>query len=178
MTHQAPSTTRVRRIRHGALCALLAAGLLAGCSGSDSDAQQVDTSSEGCRSAADAQAETEAPDPEVPTADAEGIESTDDIEGCGNEVGPDDTVSVQYILKSRSSGEVVDSSWSRGEPFEVTLGQGAVIRGWDEGIPGMKVGGRRTLVLGPDYGYGEQGSPPAIAPGDTLVFVVDVLSVG
>lgn len=132
---------------------------------------------DGCRTAEDAQAETEAPDPAVPTEDATSVSVTDDIAGCGDLVEDTSTVEVQYVLKSKSSGEVVDSSWERGEPFEVGLGQGQVIPGWDLAIPGMRGGGRRTLVLGPDYAYGAQGNPPQIASGDTLVFVVDALTV-
>jgi peptidylprolyl isomerase len=130
-----------------------------------------------CRTVDAAVAETTAPDPTVPDEGITELETTDDIVGCGDEVQADSAVQVHYVLKSQSSGQVVDSSWERGQPFDVTLGAGQVIKGWDEGIPGMKAGGRRTLVLGPDYGYGAAGSPPDIAPGDTLVFVVDVLSV-
>lgn len=130
-----------------------------------------------CRTAEAAVAETTAPDPTVPEEGITGIEKSDDIVGCGDEVQTDSTVQVHYVLKSQSSGAVVDSSWDRGSPFDVTLGQQQVIKGWEEGIPGMRAGGRRTLVLGPDYGYGPAGSPPDIAPNDTLVFVVDVLSV-
>ncbi len=130
-----------------------------------------------CRTVEAAAAETTAPDPTVPADAATGLEKVDDIVGCGDEVLADSTVQVHYVLKSQSSGAVVDSSWERGAPFDVTLGQQQVISGWEEGIPGMRAGGRRTLVLGPDYGYGAAGSPPDIAPNDTLVFVVDVLSV-
>jgi len=148
--------------------------------GSASDAPSIPVTpadADGCRTPEDAQAETEAPDPDPPTGDETAIEVTDDIAGCGDLVEAGSTVSVQYVLKSKSSGEVVDSSWSRGAPFDVTLGQGSVISGWETGIPGMRAGGRRTLLLGPEYGYGDQGSPPAIAPGDTLVFVIDALAV-
>ncbi|MBX3287066.1 MAG: FKBP-type peptidyl-prolyl cis-trans isomerase [Actinobacteria bacterium] len=184
--HRTPTTAprahrRPRRARATALGLViaLAAATAAGC-GSDSGGGSDDAagSSEGeCRTVEVALEEKTAPDPTVPAKGIEGIEKTDDIVGCGDEVQADSSVQVHYVLKSQSSGQVVDSSWERGQPFDVTLGVGQVIKGWDEGIPGMRAGGRRTLVLGPDYGYGAAGSPPDIAPGDTLVFVVDVLSV-
>jgi len=74
-------------------------------------------------------------------------------------------------------GKKFDSSRDRGEPFAFTLGAGQVIAGWDEGVKGMKVGGRRELVIPPDQAYGAQGSPPKIGPNETLVFVVDLLAV-
>lgn len=131
----------------------------------------------GCRTAADAAKQAKPPAVTVPAKAETSIAVTDDIPGCGDLVTKSSTVSVQYILKSRASGQVVDSSWSRNEPFSVTLGQGQVISGWDLGIPGMRAGGERTLTLGPDYGYGAAGQPPTIAANDTLVFVIDVLSV-
>ncbi|HET8949861.1 MAG TPA: FKBP-type peptidyl-prolyl cis-trans isomerase, partial [Solirubrobacteraceae bacterium] len=70
-----------------------------------------------------------------------------------------------------------DASWDRGEPFTFQLGSGGVIPGWDEGVKGMKVGGRRMLVIPPDLAYGAQGSPPTIGPNETLVFVIDLLDV-
>jgi len=86
-------------------------------------------------------------------------------------------VSVQYVGVSFVNGRQFDSSWERGEPFTFQLGAGAVIPGWDEGVAGMKVGGRRQLVIPPDLAYGPQGSPPAIGPNETLVFVIDLLDV-
>lgn len=183
---RATRTTRRARSSRGATAAataiavvVLALGATAcGSEGGSSDeaVATADTEAE-CRTVADAAAETTAPDPTVPADAVTGIEKVDDIIGCGDEVLADSTVQVHYVLKSQSSGAVVDSSWERGAPFDVTLGQQQVISGWEEGIPGMRAGGRRTLVLGPDYGYGAAGSPPDIAPNDTLVFVVDVLSV-
>jgi peptidylprolyl isomerase len=96
-------------------------------------------------------------------------------EGDGAEAKAGDTVSVQYVGESWSTGEEFDSSWSRNaEPFEFQLGGGMVIPGWDEGVQGMKVGGRRELVIPPDLAYGPQGQPPTIAPNETLVFVIDL----
>lgn len=100
---------------------------------------------------------------------------TEDLKpGDGEEVQAGDTVTAHYIGVSCSTGKVFDSSWSRGEPAEFSLGQ--VIEGWQEGLPGMKVGGRRLLVIPPAKGYGETGSPPDIAPNETLYFVVDMVA--
>jgi peptidylprolyl isomerase len=87
-------------------------------------------------------------------------------------------VTVSYVGVAHSTGEEFDASWNRGEPFRFRLGSGQVIPGWDQGVAGMKVGGRRMLVIPPDLAYGEQGSPPVIAPGETLVFVVDLEKIG
>src|SRR5262249_21921752 len=100
---------------------------------------------------------------------------TDVKAGAGAVVGPNDNVTVQYIGVSCSTGKQFDSSWDRNQPFPVQLGQGQVIKGWDQGIPGMKVGGERLLVIPPDLGYG--ANPPegsGIAPDETLVFLIDV----
>jgi peptidylprolyl isomerase len=86
-------------------------------------------------------------------------------------------VQVQYVGVSFKTGEQFDASWDRGEPFVFQLGAGQVIPGWDQGIQGMKVGGRRRLVIPPDMAYGSRGSPPSIGPNETLVFVVDLLAV-
>ncbi len=96
------------------------------------------------------------------------------IEGEGDEVPAGATVTVNYIGVSCSTGMVFDSSWERGEPATFPLS--GVITGWTEGIPGMKVGGQRLLIVPPDQGYGASGSPPDIAPDETLYFVVDLVS--
>ena len=81
---------------------------------------------------------------------------------------------VQYVGVAQSTGKQFDASWDRGQAFDFPLGQGEVIPGWDEGIVGMKVGGRRQLTIPPDQAYGAQGAPPDIGPNETLVFVVDL----
>jgi peptidylprolyl isomerase len=94
--------------------------------------------------------------------------------GTGTEVTKSmQNVTVNYIGVSCSTGEIFDSSYSRNQPFPVSM-TGGVIDGWLQGIPGMKVGGSRMLVIPPSLGYGVQGSPPKIAPDETLIFVVDV----
>lgn len=95
--------------------------------------------------------------------------------GKGPAAKAGDTVSVQYVGVSWSTGREFDSSWSRGrEPFAFALGAGQVIPGWDQGVAGMKPGGRRLLVLPPDLAYGAQSPSPDIAPNETLIFVVDL----
>ena len=84
---------------------------------------------------------------------------------------------MHYVLVSWSTGQEVDSSWDRDEPFEFEIGSGEVIPGFEQGITGMKVGGRREVIVPPRLGYGEQGSPPAVDPNETLVFVIDLVSV-
>ena len=86
-------------------------------------------------------------------------------------------VKVQYVGALFDTGQEFDASWDRGEPFELTLGGGTVIQGWDQGLVGMKAGGRRELTIPPDLGYGPQGSPPSIPANATLIFVVDMLSI-
>ena len=92
---------------------------------------------------------------------------------------PGDTVSVQYVGNSWSTGTQFDSSWDRGtEPFTFPLGAGQVIPGWDQGVAGMKKGGRRLLVIPPDLAYGAQSPSPDIGPNETLIFVVDLAKIG
>lgn len=108
---------------------------------------------------------------------------TDETTGSGHEAAAGRTVTVHYTgwLYDQSTpdhkGKKFDSSRDRGEPFTFRLGAGRVIRGWDEGVAGMKVGGRRTLTIPPDYGYGAQGAPGAIPPNATLIFDVELLDV-
>lgn len=103
---------------------------------------------------------------------------TNDLEeGSGAEAKAGDEITVQYLGANYKTGKEFDSSWSRSEPFTFTLGEGFVIPGWEEGFEGMKVGGRRELIIPPDLGYGSTGSPPAIPPNETLIFVVDLEAV-
>ena len=114
--------------------------------------------------------------PEITVPDTEPpgeLEITDLVVGDGAEAEPGATVTAHYVGKSWSTGEQFDASWDRGEPIPFGLDQ--VISGWTEGIPGMRVGGRRLLVIPPDQGYGPAGSPPVIGPNETLVFVVDLV---
>jgi peptidylprolyl isomerase len=103
------------------------------------------------------------------------LEITDLTEGEGEEATPGRTAVVHYVGVAYSTGEEFDASWNRGEPFAFPLGAGQVIAGWDRGVQGMKVGGRRRLVIPAELGYGDRGAGGAIAPGETLIFVVDLL---
>ena len=102
---------------------------------------------------------------------------TDITEGDGAEATAGSTVVAHYVGVAHSSGEEFDASYNRGDPLSFRLGVGQVISGWDQGIQGMKVGGRRQLVIPAHLAYGDQGAPPVIAPGETLIFVVDLVDV-
>jgi len=98
--------------------------------------------------------------------------------GTGDEATTGKKVTVHYAGVSWSTGKEFDASWNRGAPFSFQLGAGQVIRGWDVGVMGMKVGGRRQLTIPPDMGYGARGAGNVIKPNETLVFVVDLIKVG
>lgn len=102
------------------------------------------------------------------------LEIIDDIVGDGPKAKAGDTVSVHYVGVAHSTGEQFDASWDRGQPLQFKLGVGMVIQGWDEGVQGMKVGGRRTLRIPPHMAYGPSGVPGAIAPNESLIFVCDL----
>ena len=101
----------------------------------------------------------------------------DIVKGKGPGAKPGDVVVVNYVGMNFSNGQEFDASWDRGEPFPVQLGAGNVIQGWEKGLIGIKKGGRRKLTIPPELGYGPQGSPPAIPPNETLVFVIDAVSI-
>ena len=105
------------------------------------------------------------------------LEIKDLWEGDGQEAKAGDFVTVHYVGVSFSTGEEFDASWNRGEPLTFRLGVGQVIRGWDDGILGMKEGGRRRLHIPSDLAYGDRGAGAVIKPGESLVFVVDLVSV-
>ena len=97
--------------------------------------------------------------------------------GDGKEATSGTRCTMQYVGHSWSTGKQFDASWDRGQPFSFQLGAGMVIGGWDQGVAGMKVGGRRRLTIPPHLGYGARGAGADIAPHETLVFVVDLLAV-
>lgn len=115
----------------------------------------------------------EVPAGEPPTE----LKITDLVEGDGEEAVTGMWVLVHYTGVAWSTGKEFDSSWKRGEPFPFPLGGGQVIQGWEEGIEGMKVGGRRQLIIPPDKGYGDAGAGSDIKPGETLIFVCDLIDV-
>jgi peptidylprolyl isomerase len=100
--------------------------------------------------------------------------SKDIVKGKGPKAKPGDQLTMQYVGYSWSNGQKFDASWDRGEPFVFQLGAGMVIGGWDQGLAGMRKGGRRLLIIPPDLGYGEAGAGGAIGPNETLVFAVDL----
>lgn len=102
---------------------------------------------------------------------------TDQIVGDGAEAVAGSTVLAHYVGVAHSTGEEFDASWNRGEPLRFQLGVGQVIAGWDQGLQGMRVGGRRTITIPPHLGYGDRGAGSAIKGGETLIFVVDLVDV-
>ena len=120
---------------------------------------------------------------EKPEIDFPGAQQPADLviidvtEGDGAEATSGSTVSVHYVGVAHSTGEEFDASYNRGTPLQFRIGVGQVIQGWDEGVEGMKVGGRRQLVIPPHLGYGDRGAGGVIKPGETLIFVVDLLEV-
>ncbi|MGJ6979494.1 FKBP-type peptidyl-prolyl cis-trans isomerase [Aestuariimicrobium soli] len=121
---------------------------------------------------------TEKPEVEFPEGPAPTeLVITDLIEGDGEEAKAGQTVAVHYVGVAYSSGEEFDSSYGRGEPLSFPLGAGMVIQGWDQGVQGMKVGGRRQLVIPAHLAYGDRGAGGVIKPGETLIFVCDLVGV-
>jgi len=159
-----------------ALLALAAAG----CGGSDSTTGSTEASVEEAAETAPAEAATPAtsktkPKVTVPKAPPPKKLVVKELEkGSGAEAKAGDEVTVQYVGVNYKRGDQFDASWDRHEPFNFTLGAHMVIPGWDQGIEGMKVGGRRELIIPPGLAYGSNGSPPAIPPNETLIFVVDL----
>jgi peptidylprolyl isomerase len=116
--------------------------------------------------------EVDFPGGEPPTE----LEISDIWQGDGAVAKAGDTVQVHYVGVAYSTGEEFDTSWSRGAPLEFRLGVGQVIAGWDQGVQGMRVGGRRQLIIPPGLAYGDRGAGRSIAPGETLIFVCDLVS--
>ena len=123
-------------------------------------------------------APNEKPQIEVPDhAPSYQLELVDLEVGDGDEATPGSIVEVHYVGHSWSTGAQFDASWDRGDTFKFGLGKGQVIKGWDEGVAGMRVGGRRRITIPPAMGYGKRGFPPVIQSDETLVFVVDLVGV-
>ena len=99
------------------------------------------------------------------------------VVGDGPEATAGSLVSAHYVGVTHDGGEQFDASWDRGDPLEFRLGVGMVIQGWDDGIAGMRVGGRRRLTIPPQMAYGDRGAGGVIGPGETLIFVVDLVDV-
>jgi peptidylprolyl isomerase len=103
------------------------------------------------------------------------LQTKEIVTGTGAEAKTGDAVTVNYVGALYSNGKVFDASWKRNETFPFTLGKGQVIPGWDKGIVGMKVGGRRELIIPAELAYGKAGRPPSIPPNSPLIFIVDLL---
>jgi peptidylprolyl isomerase len=157
------------------LCLALALPV-AGCGGGDDSTGS--TSEAPVASSQDAGTLGKKPKVTVPDgAPPKKLEEVELIEGDGAEAKAGDEVTVQYVGVGYDSGEEFDASWGRGEPFTFPLGAGEVIAGWDQGVAGMKEGGRRELIIPASLAYGPAGYPPAIKPNETLIFVIDLLKV-
>ena len=118
------------------------------------------------------------PDVTIPSEDPPTDLVIEDLtEGDGNAAAAGQNVKVHYVGVAWSNGQQFDASWDRGETFDFRLGAGQVIPGWDQGVAGMKVGGRRQLTIPPNLGYGSSGAGGVIGPNETLVFVVDLVGV-
>jgi len=156
-----------------AVALVILALVLTGCGGDD-DATADDTGADPTPT----QDLGQKPNVEVPEGDPPAELVADDlVEGDGEEATAGSTVEVHYVGVAWTTGEQFDASWDRGTTFSFRLGAGDVIPGWDEGVAGMREGGRRHLVIPPAMAYGERGVPPDIGPNETLIFVVDLLSV-
>ena len=165
-----------------AIALLVALLALAGCGGDDNSSESTptpDTAATATPSATDTpQAPAKKPTVKLPKGKAPKKLIIKDLrEGTGPAAQAGQTVTVQYVGVNFKGGKQFDASWDRGQPFSFPLGGGQVIQGWDQGVQGMKVGGRRMLVIPPDLGYGPDGQPPVIKPNETLVFVIDLLAV-
>lgn len=118
------------------------------------------------------------PNVEIPSENPPATLILDDLEvGTGPEAVPGKRVAVHYVGVSWSNGNEFDNSYDRGEPLVFGLGAGQVIQGWDSGIAGMKVGGRRRITIPPHLGYGARGAAGVIKPNETLVFICDLVGV-
>lgn len=114
------------------------------------------------------------PDGDPPTD----LQIEDLVAGDGAEAGAGMLATVDYVGVSWSTGAEFDASWNRNDTFAFNLGAGEVIQGWDQGVQGMKVGGRRRLTIPPEMGYGQFGAGGVIGPNETLIFVVDLRWIG
>jgi peptidylprolyl isomerase len=164
----------------GACLALAIAGCGSDSSTTSSSSSEETTAPKESETTTSKEAATKKTKPKVTVpkgAPPQKLETKDLEEGSGATAKAGDAVTVNYVGVNYRTGKEFDASWDRGEPFTFTLGAGEVIPGWDQGVAGMKVGGRRELIIPPSLGYGSAGAPPAIPPNETLVFVVDLEAV-
>ncbi len=153
-----------------ALAAIVAIVLIAGGDSGDKSSTTATTASEDNLGKKPTIAASDAPAPTT-------LQVEDIKVGEGPAAKAGDNLTMQYVGAIYDTGKEFDASWDRGQPFKFQLGAGNVIKGWDQGIVGMKAGGRRKLIIPADLGYGAAGSPPTIPANATLVFIVDLISI-
>jgi peptidylprolyl isomerase len=152
---------------------------LAGCGGGDGDGKTAATATPKATATPDNTDVTKKPKVTVPDElPPDKLQIEDIVKGKGPAAKKGDKVSMQYVGLTWSTSVEFDTSWDDGKPFDLTLGKGDVIKGWDEGIPGMRKGGRRQLTIPAELAYGAQGSPPKIGPNECLRFIIDLVKVG
>ena len=159
-----------------AACAALA---IAGCGGGDDDSTTTKSATEAAQSEGSASQDTSTK-PQVTVPDGKApkqLEETDLVVGDGATAKSGDQVTVNYVGVGYDSEEEFDASWGRGAPLDFRVGVGQVIQGWDQGLLGMKVGGRRRLEIPSELAYGSRGAGGAIKPNEALIFVVDLVGV-
>jgi len=175
-------------VRRPALLVLVVATLalgLAACGGNDSSSPKTAATTEPAATAAPTTTAPssntnldEKPTVKVPKGDPpKQLKVRDIVVGKGARAESGDDVSVQYVGVAYSNGQEFDTSWGGSQAFSFPLGAGRVIPGWDKGVAGMRVGGRRELIIPPDLAYGDQGAGGAIGPGETLIFIVDLVGI-
>ena len=176
----------MRRPATAAAC-LLAAVAVAGCGSSKSKSTSSAGTTESSSStpaiaqplpASDKDLSQKPVIPKPTAAPPSSLQSRDVVTGKGKAAKAGDKLTVQYVGVSYSTGQQFDASWDRGQAFPFQLGAQMVIPGWDQGLVGMKQGGRRELIIPPALAYGPQGQPPAIAPNETLIFMIDLKKIG
>ena len=149
---------------------------LAGCGGDGDDGETAATATPKATATPDNTDVTKKPKVTVPDElPPDELQIKDIVKGKGPAARNGDKVSMNYVGLTWSTSVEFDSSWERGEPYTLTLGKGDVIKGWDEGIVGMRQGGRRELTIPAEMAYGAQGSPPNIGPNEALRFIIDLV---
>jgi peptidylprolyl isomerase len=168
------------------LLALTLIGALAGCGEDEeeppqrSSETQAETSEEPSPSAQREALKDTSVKPVIPKptgAPPRRLEKEDLVKGRGPAAKPGDTLTVNYVGVTFSTGDEFDASWDVGQPIDVPLGSGQVIQGWERGLVGIRKGGRRMLTIPPELAYGADGYPPTIGPNETLVFVIDAVEI-
>jgi peptidylprolyl isomerase len=160
------------------LLPLLLVLVLAGCGGGGDDGESAATPTPKATATPDNTDLSKKPTVTVPDElPPDKLQIEDIVKGKGPAAKKGDKITVQYVGLTWSTGVEFDASWDRGEPYTLTLGKGDVIAGWDQGIPGMRKGGRRQITIPATLAYGAQGSPPKIGPNECLRFIIDMVKI-